>query len=126
MASDSRGKHRPKGLRVIVIEDETLVALLLESMLEELGHNVVGIAANVSSALELVRLNGIDLAILDVNVGGQDSYPVADALAARNVPFVFATGYDADRLHAQYRGGSVLHKPFMQRDLERAIGRACI
>lgn len=125
MARNARGK-RPKGLRVIVIEDETMIALLLEGMLEELGHNVIGIAATISRGLELARLDGVDLAILDVNVGGQDSYPVADALAARHVPLVFATGYDSDRLRAPYRAGPVLHKPFMQVDLQQAIGRARI
>lgn len=124
MATDSRANGRRKGLRVLVVEDETLVALLLEDMLGELGHVVVGIAASVRKALELAEQNQLDLAILDLNVGGQESYPVAEALAARNVPCVFATGYEAERLHAPYSGGAVLHKPFMQSDLQTAIGKA--
>lgn len=123
MAIDPGGRHNG-ALHVLVLEDETLVALLLESMLEDLGHTVVGVAANIGDGLALASLEGIDLAILDVNVGGQESYPVADALAARNVPFVFATGYESARVRTAYSDRIVLQKPFRQIELQRAIGQA--
>lgn len=123
MAADRSRGPRAEGLHVLVVEDETLIAFLLESMLEDLGHIVVGVAATVGEGLALASRDGIDLAILDVNVGGQDSYPVAEALAARNVPFVFATGYETVRLRAPYSQGTVLRKPFLQTELQKAIGR---
>jgi CheY-like chemotaxis protein len=110
-------------LHVLVVEDETLVALLLESMLEDLGHIVVGVAANIGDGLAMASQEEIDLAILDVNVGGQESYPVAAALAARNVPFVFATGYEPARVRGAYADRIVLQKPFRQAELEKAIGQ---
>jgi len=114
-------ERRPERLRVLVVEDETLIALHLESLLEELGHTVVGIAARVDQALELAGREAVDLAILDVNLDGQQSYPVADALAAHHVPFMFATGYDATRLQAPYGDNLVLTKPYTSRDLQEAI-----
>lgn len=125
MTIDRRKDSRTTGLRVLVVEDESLIAILIEGMLEDLGHTVVGMAPNLGKALELAQLDGLDVAILDVNVDGQESYPVADALAARRVPVVFATGYAASRLRAPYGDAFVLQKPFVQRDLQAAIGTVC-
>ena len=86
------------GRRVLVVEDETMVAWLLEDMLADLGCAVVGPAARVNQALAMLDAEAIDAAVLDVNLNGQMSYPVADALAARGVPFVFSTGYNKDSL----------------------------
>ena len=86
------------GRRVLVMEDEMLVAWALEDMLADLGCIVVGPAARVDKALALLHAEAVDLAMLDVNLNGQRSYPVADALAAKGVPFVFLTGYTRDSL----------------------------
>lgn len=109
------------GLRVLLVEDETLVALLLEDMLGELGHAVVGPVARLDKALEMAAGEPIDIAILDVNINGGQSYPVAEALAARDIPFVFSTGYGQRSLPAQYRDQPTLQKPFQQHDLRRLL-----
>jgi CheY-like chemotaxis protein len=79
--------------RVLVVEDEMTIALLIEDMLTDLGHEVVGLAMRLPQAMELAATAIVDLAILDVNLDGRMSFPVADLLSARGVPFVFATGY---------------------------------
>jgi CheY-like chemotaxis protein len=93
------------GCRILVVEDEYLIAADLLQTLEELGAIVVGPAATVERALTLARAEaGLDGAVLDLNLGGERAYPVADALAARGVPFVFVTGYDdwvVDTAYAQ-------------------------
>jgi len=98
------------GRRVLVVEDETMVAWLLEDMLADLGCAVVGPAAHVNQALAMLDAEAIDAAVLNLN--GQKSYPVADALAARGVPFVFSTGYNKDSLPNSYQSFPVLQKPF--------------
>ena len=94
-----------------------IVAWLLEDMLADLGCVVVGPAASVDQALAMMAGEAIDVAVLDVNLNGQMSYPVADALAARGVPFVFSTGYHQDRLLERYRPVPALQKPFHRTDL---------
>ncbi len=107
------------GLRVLVVEDEHLVALLLEDMLAELGHTVVGPVGRLDKALETVQLEAFDVAILDVNINGGDVYPIAEALAARDIPFVFSTGYDKKSLPASYSDRPALQKPFQRHDLQK-------
>ena len=111
------------GCRVLVVEDEVLVAWLLEEMLAELECKVVGPVVRVSQALAMVGTEAIDLAILDVNLNGEKSYAVADALAARRVPFVFSTGYAADSMPDKYRSSLILQKPYSQSDLSAALTR---
>ena len=111
------------GCRVLVVEDEVLVAWMLEEMLAELECMVVGPAVRVSQALAMVGTEAIDLAILDVNLNGEKSYAVADALAARRVPFVFSTGYAADSMPDKYRSSLILQKPYSQSDLSAALTR---
>src|ERR1700692_3817867 len=91
------------GRRILVVEDEMIVAWLLEDMLADLGCAVVGPAVSINQALAMIDAEAIDAAVLDVNLNGQVSYPIADALAARGVPFVFSTGYAKDRLLDGYR-----------------------
>lgn len=99
-------------LRVLLVEDENLIALLLEDMLAELGHTVVGPVARLGKALEMARGETFDVAILDLNISGGDTYPIAAALAARDIPFVFSTGYSKLSLRAPYRDHPTLQKPF--------------
>lgn len=112
------------GLRVLVVEDEAAISLLLEDMLLDFGCEIVGPAARLGTALELVQNGLIDLAILDVNVAGEPIYPVAAALAERNVPFVFSTGYGSAGIEDLYRNRPVLQKPFAQTDLQQKLQQA--
>jgi CheY-like chemotaxis protein len=107
--------------RILLVEDEMLVAMLLEDMLIEAGHTIVGPLARVDQAVEAARHEAIDLAILDVNVGGEEIYPVAEALAAREVPFAFATGYGAHGLREPWQDRPTLQKPFHRSDLFRMV-----
>ena len=111
-------------LRVLVVEDEVLVAMLLEDLLTEMGHQVVGPAIRIREALELARLADLDFAVLDVNVAGNQSFPVADILRERSIPFVFATGYGAEGFEDGYRDEIALNKPYEPGELERAIAKA--
>ncbi len=111
--------------RVLIVEDEMIVAMLLEDMLADLGHEVVETAMRLPQAVQAARSADVELAILDVNLDGRASYAVADALDARNVPIIFASGYGAGGLEPAYRERPVLMKPFLSADLARAIA-ACL
>ena len=100
------------GSRVLLVEDEIIVSWLLQDMLADLGYEVVGPAARVDQALAIIESEDIDAVLLDLNLNGQMSYPVADALVARGIPFVFATGYAKNRLLDGYQTFPVLQKPF--------------
>jgi len=113
-----------QGRRVLVVEDEAMVSMLIEDMLGELGHEVVATAARLDEAMELARLSEVDLAILDVNLGGKTSQPVAALLQIRRIPFLFASGYDANALDPPYRYAPVVQKPFQMSELTEAIGKA--
>jgi len=112
---------RLQGLRVSVVEDETLVAILLEDMLTDLGCEVLWTAHRVPKALDLVVQSTPDVAVLDVNIAGDEVYPVAEALAERNVPFVFATGYGARGLNDPWRDRPIVQKPFQVEHLSRSL-----
>ncbi len=109
------------GRRVIVVEDEMMIAMLLEDMLQDLGHTVVGVAGRLEAALELARGTDADLAILDVNLSGEASFPVAQVLTERGLPFMFATGYGNLGLEAPFQGTLTLKKPFELKDLSLAL-----
>lgn len=111
-------------IRVLVVEDEMMVAMLVEDFLEELGHQIVGPASDLDKALVMAKEEAIDFAVLDVNLNGRETYPVADILSERGVPFVFASGYGARGLAEQFRDFPSLAKPFQRDDLERAIAKA--
>jgi len=98
-----------------------LVVWLLEDMLADLGCTIVGPASSVKQALAMIDAEAIDAVVLDVNLNGQLSYPVADALAMRGVPFLFSTGYDKDTLRDGYRNVPVLQKPFHQAELSYTL-----
>jgi CheY-like chemotaxis protein len=112
-------------LRVLLVEDEMMIALLLESMLAELGHAIAGPVGPLDAAVDVARREAVDLAILDVNINGGEVYPVANVLATRRIPFIFATGYGRAGLRAPYRNRPTLQKPYLIPDLEKAISEAC-
>ena len=109
--------NRATPARILVVEDEAMLAMVLETMLTDFGCAVV-LAAKIDQALAMIETAGaLDAAVLDVNLKGQKSYPVADALVARGVPFAFTTGYEKDSLQNGYRSFPVLQKPFRQQEL---------
>ena len=112
------------GVKVLVVEDEAIVAMLLEQMLEDLGCTVAGAASQLSTAINLVSGTDADIAILDMNLAGDRVDPVARILAERAVPFVFASGYGEDGLTAEWRGRPVLPKPFRLEELRQALVKA--
>ena len=109
--------------RILLVEDEIFVVWLLEDMLADLGCAVVGPASSVDQALAMIDAEAIDAAVIDVNLNGQMSYPIADALAARGVPFVFSTGYDKETLLDAYRSLPVLQKPFHRSELSDTFSK---
>lgn len=113
------------GRRVLVVEDESLVAMLLETILEDMGCTPVGPASTVEEGLQLVADDApIDAALLDVNVAGRQIFPVAQALKDRNVPFVFSTGYGEGGLPDEWRGLPTLQKPFTEAAVRDALMKA--
>ena len=108
-------------LRILIVEDEMLVAMNIEDMLLDLGHEVAGLAGRLDAALQLAREAEFDLAMLDVNLAGEASFPVAEVLAERQIPFVFATGYGVRGVAEAYRDRPILQKPFRAIDLEAAL-----
>ncbi|HEV2816379.1 MAG TPA: response regulator [Allosphingosinicella sp.] len=111
------------GRRVLVVEDEMLVLMNIEDMLADLGCEAVSAAATVEQALDLIEAQDFDAAMVDVNLDGRTSYPVADALAARGVPFVFSTGYSGQSMDDGYRDRPVLGKPYRNADLIEILTR---
>jgi CheY-like chemotaxis protein len=101
-----------QGRRLLVVEDEYLIAADLAEALQDRGATVIGPAGSIQHALELVSSEQqIDAAVLDINLRGEHAYPVAEALRARAVPFVFTTGYDARTIPAAYAGVPRIEKP---------------
>lgn len=107
--------------RILIVEDEALVGMQLEDMLAELGHEVAASCARLDEALVTARVIACDVAILDINLSGQKSFPVAEALKSRGVPFFFATGYGVSVLPPGLAGTQVIHKPYSLEDLESAL-----
>jgi two-component SAPR family response regulator len=121
-AADFSNRHEKVGVqhveqarrtcRVLVVEDEAMIALLVEDMVLEFGSEVVGPAAKIDDAMRLAKEADVDAAILDVNLGGTVIFPVAEALEARGIGFIFATGYGASALPPRFRDAPSLPKPF--------------
>src|ERR1700761_7215194 len=107
----AEGSQISSQLRILVVEDEAMIAMLIEDMLSDLGCVPVGPAYNAEQALELIRSERFDAAILDVNLGGQRTTPVAEALHRKSIPFFFATGYGPAGIAAQFSKHIVLTKP---------------
>ena len=109
--------------RVLLVEDETIIAMMMEEMLADLGYDVAEIAAQIETAHRAAEKGAFDLAILDLNLGGAPTYPVAEILQARRIPFVFSTGYDSDGLAPRYAQTPMLRKPFEYEDLRALMSR---
>lgn len=107
--------------RVLIVEDESLVATMVEDYLLDVGYEVIGPAGTVDAALDLVEHVDFDVAVLDINLAGTRSYPVAEALEARGIPYLFLTGYDRFSIPEPFRQRYGLQKPFRMRDLEGAL-----
>ena len=113
------------GRRVLVVEDESLVAMLLETILEDMECIPVGPASNIDDGETLARDTAdLDAALLDVNVAGRQVFPVAEVLKARGVPFVFSTGYGEGGLPEEWRGQPTLQKPFTEAAIRDALMKA--
>ena len=104
--------------RVLVVEDEYLIRMLLEDMLADLGYAIAEAVGTIAEARQVAATGAFDVAILDVNVDGEEIYPVADILAQRGLPFVFVTGYGEGSLLAKYRSRPALQKPFQSEQLK--------
>ena len=107
---------------ILVVEDEPLIAMMIEDFLDVLDKRLVGTADTIDAALALIECGGIDAAILDVNLrGGEKSFPIAEALAARGIPFVFATGGSHDSVADAWRDRPTLPKPFTMDGVAKAL-----
>jgi len=111
------------GKRVLVVEDEMMVVLYLEDVLQSLGHTVVASAGRLEDAVAHAQSAEIDFALLDLNLAGTRSYPVADALEARKIAYAFATGYGAGGIAAEYAHVPTLTKPFRIEDIAGVLDR---
>jgi len=111
----------PAGKRVLVVEDELMIRMLLQDMLADLGHTLAGEAGGIEEALALAKEGAFDIAILDVNLNGQPISPVVEVLIDRGLPFVFATGYGQRGVPEPYRNTPTLQKPFQADALAQAI-----
>ena len=107
--------------RVLIVEDEIVVALFLEDLLAEFGYEVAGVAARLEEALVRAEAPDFVMAVLDVHLNGRDVFPLADRLAERGLPFIFATGYGARGIPERHAGRPVLQKPFLPADLSQAL-----
>ncbi len=109
------------GLRVLVVEDDMMVSMLMEDMLADLGCVLIGPAARLDEAVALLSRSDPDCAILDVNLGGVSVFPVADLLRDRGLPYAFASGYAEVGLRPSDSAAPLLQKPFAEADLARIL-----
>jgi CheY-like chemotaxis protein len=114
------------GKRVLVVEDELMIRMLLEGMLTDLGHSVAAEAGGIEEALTLARDTEFDVAVLDVNLNGKPITPVVEVLVGRGIPFVFASGYGQRGVPEPYRDNPTLQKPFQSDALAKAIEQATV
>lgn len=113
------------GRRVLVVEDESLVAMLLETILEDMECVPIGPVSNIEDGEAMARDTAdLDAALLDVNVAGRQVFPVAEALRARGVPFVFSTGYGEGGLPDEWRDAVTVQKPFTEAAIRDALMKA--
>lgn len=113
------------GRRILVVEDETLIAIDIEEILQALGCEIVGPTGKLETALQLASDEMLDAAILDVTIRGGKVYPVAEQLLARGIPFILASGYGDWALPEPLRDQPRLTKPFTAAELEEQVRRLC-
>jgi len=111
--------------RVLVVEDEMTVAMLIEDMVGELSYEVAAVVSRLEDAMRLVDSDSFDLAMLDVHLNGETVFPFAAALEERDIPFLFATAYGPRGIPAEFRDRPVLQKPFGPAELRRALVELC-
>jgi CheY-like chemotaxis protein len=114
----------PEGCRILIVEDEFLIALFLQDALEDEGCRIIGPVGRVNEAVQVVRRGGIDAAVLDASLDGEPVTAVADALEAGNVPFVFHSGYGPEHLPQRHRHRPLLRKPCRPSDVVGALSGA--
>lgn len=107
--------------RVLVVEDEYLIRMLMEDMLADLGYDLAAAVGTIAEASAHAANGAFDIAVLDVNLDGQEIFPVAEILAERGLPFVFVTGYGEGSLPERFRGRPALQKPFQSDQLKAAL-----
>jgi CheY-like chemotaxis protein len=111
-------------LSILLVEDEAMIRMMVTDMVEELGHRVAAETGSMDEATKLARSADFDLAIIDMNLNGAMTFPIADTIAERNIPFFFASGYASTRATDAHRQELVLQKPFTVDRLEAAIDQA--
>jgi two-component sensor histidine kinase len=116
--------RRPPINRVLLVEDEALIGMMMVDILTELGYSILGPVTNIADAIASAKRGDFDTAILDINLKGELVYPVADLLLESGVPFLFVTGYSAERIDKRYAGVPTLQKPLQKKDLQTAFARA--
>ena len=129
LAAPVSSEQKPANpMRILIVEDETLLAMELEELLQGAGYSVIGPFADLAQATRAAHDEAIDIAVLDINLNGEMVYPLADDLSARGIPFVFTTGYNASNLPERFRGAPRVAKPYdlgaLTRELERSANAA--
>lgn len=112
----------PTGLRVLVVEDEFMIAMAVEAVVTDAGGVVVEMAATLEQALAFAERAEFDAALLDINLNGENSFPVADILGKRGIPFAFVTGYGRKMVPDTFSAAPILTKPYARSDLMRVLG----
>lgn len=123
-AGTGSGTAVPGGLKAMIVEDNALLAMLLEDMLGDLGITVSGAATNLADAVTLAGHVQADVAVLDLNLDGELSFPAAERLSARGIPVIFATGYGTEQMPDRFASAPTIEKPFAPQELEAALLRA--
>ena len=111
--------------RILVVEDEAMISMLLEDMVLDCGGEIVGPVAKFDDALVLAQTAEFGVAVLDLNLNGILSYPIAEIIRERGIPVIFATGYGADGVLDRFSDCPTLQKPFSQQDFAEAVAAAC-
>ncbi|MPR08642.1 response regulator [Microvirga sp. M8] len=116
---------RERKHRILVVEDEAMISMLLEDMVLDCGGELVGPVARFDDALALAHKAEFGVAVLDLNLNGTLSYPIAEVIRERGIPVIFAAGYGADGVPDRFRDCPTLQKPFSQQDFAEAVADAC-